>query len=112
YVTEGENNPQNIVIPTGEAYAGLTASEYRYTVTSVGEGPTGSKEANLELMFKTRLVPLFQFLLFFNDDLELVEGGHIVLEGPIHSNLDIYYAQQSANWIPDPLSYFKGPVSS
>jgi hypothetical protein len=63
-------------------------------------------------MFKTRLIPLFQFLLFFNDDLELVEGGRIVLSGPIHSNRDIYFAQQSANWIPDPLSYFKGPISS
>lgn len=112
YVVEGSNNPTNIVIPSGEAYAGLTASEYRYTVTSLGRRETTRKEAHLELMFKTRLVPLFQFLLFFEDDLEMVEGGHIVLDGPIHSNRDIYYAQQSAYWITDPLSYLKGPVTS
>lgn len=112
YVVEEPSNPKSIVIPTGEAYAGLTASEYRYTVTSVGQRSNNTKEALLELLFKTRLVPLFQFLLFFEDDLELVEGGHIDLAGPIHSNKDIYYAQQSANWIPDPLSYFKGPITS
>ncbi len=112
YVAEEENNPKNIIIPLGEAFAGLTASEYRYTVTSIGHRNTDAKEAYLELLFKTRLIPLFQFLLFFQDDLELVEGGHIVLDGPIHSNLDIYYAQQSAYWIPDPLTYIKGPVSS
>jgi hypothetical protein len=112
YVVESPGNPQSIVIPKGEAFAGLTASEYRYTVTSIGKREGKTKEAYLELMFKTRLIPLFQFLLFFNDDLELVEGGRIVLDGPIHTNRDIYYAQQSANWIADPLSYFKGPISS
>ncbi|MFN8391226.1 MAG: pilus assembly PilX N-terminal domain-containing protein [Bdellovibrionota bacterium] len=117
YVVEHPGNPTQIVIPPGEPFAGLTASEYRYTVTSLGRResqPVGdqAKEADLELMFKTRLVPLFQFLLFFDDDMELVEGGEIRLNGAIHSNKDIYFAQQAAYWIPDPYSYFKGPVSS
>ena len=113
FVTEGVGNPSAIVIPPGEPFAGLTASEYRYTVNSTGKNnQQNSKEANLELKFKTRLIPLFQFLLFFNDDLELVEGGNIVLGGAIHSNHDIYFAQQAAYWIPDPFSYFKGPVSA
>ncbi len=114
FVVENPSNPQPIVIPPGEPFAGLTASEYRYTVTSVAKKAADAvkKEADLELMFKTRLVPLFQFLLFFDDDLELVEGGSIKLDGAIHSNKDIYFAQQAAYWIPDPYSYFKGPVSS
>ncbi|RME58897.1 MAG: hypothetical protein D6780_05970, partial [Candidatus Dadabacteria bacterium] len=112
YVVEDESNPTQIVIPTGEAYAGLLASEYRFTVTSVGKNKKDETEAYLELIFKTRLIPLFQFLLFFDGDLELVEGGNIVLGGPIHSNKDIYYAQQAAWWIPDPYSYFGGPVTA
>ncbi len=112
YVVENPGNPSNIVIPHGEPFSGLTASEYRFTVTSVAENVAKNKEAKVELMFKTRLVPLFQFLVFFNDDLELVEGGHIELGGILHSNKDIYLAQQSAYWIPDALTYMKGPVSA
>ena len=112
YVSEDQNGPSTIIIPKGEPFAGLTATEYHYTVQSVGQNPQKNKEAMLELMFNTRLIPLFQFLLFFDGDMELVEGGEIKLSGPIHSNKDIYFAQQAAYWIPDPYSYFKGPVSS
>ncbi len=112
FVKEDATNPANIVIPLGEPFAGLTAAEYRFTVASVARNKKDDKEANLELVFKARLVPLFQFGIFFNDDLELVEGGTIYMGGPIHSNKDIYLAQQAAYWIPNPYSYFEGPMSA
>lgn len=112
YVNEDASNPHNIVIPLGEPYAGLTSSEYRYTVTSNAQSPDGGNEAILDLQFKTRLVPLFQFLVFFEDDLELFSGTRIAASGPIHSNHDIYHAMQNAWWIADPSIYWMGPITS
>lgn len=112
YVVEDPTNPKSIVIPPGEPYGGLSASEYRYTVTSVGQTDSNPKESNLQLVFKSRLIPIFQFLVFFDDDLELVSGTGLHGSGPIHSNGDIYHAMQAAWWISDPHTYWMGPITS
>lgn len=112
YVVQNPDNPFPILIQRGEPFANLTASEYRFTVTSEGRSADGRTEANLELMFKTRLIPLFQFLIFFDDDLELISGTGLHASGPIHSNHDIFHAMQAAWWISDPHSYWMGPISA
>ncbi|MCB0338855.1 MAG: hypothetical protein KDD53_04585, partial [Bdellovibrionales bacterium] len=40
FVVENPDNPLQRVIPPGESFAGLSAQEYRYTVTSVGRNQT------------------------------------------------------------------------
>lgn len=90
YVIEDPLNPVNTTIPPGELYQGLNAIEYRYSVTSVGKGITNDTEAILELHFKSRLVPLFQFVAFYDKDLEILPGPDMVLSGPIHTNGDLY----------------------
>lgn len=90
YVTEEPGNPIILTIPPGEQYQNLNAQEYRYTVRSVSENLRGDKEAILELRFKSRLVPLFQFVAFYNKDLEIAPGPTMNLSGPIHTNGDLY----------------------
>jgi Tfp pilus assembly protein PilX len=95
YVTEAPNNPILTVIPPGEPFAGLNTQEFRYTVRSVGRNNQLSNEAILDLTFKSRLVPLFQFAIFFQDDLEIFNGATMTVTGPVHTNGNFYLSPQS-----------------
>ncbi len=90
YVIEDPMNPVILTIPPGERYQYLNAQEYRYTASSVARNPRGTTEANLELQFKSRLVPLFQFAAFYDKDLEILPGPSMTLAGPVHTNGDLY----------------------
>jgi len=106
-VTEPPGNPILTTIPPGEQFAGLNAQEFRYAVTSVGRNNQGSNEAILELTFKSRLVPMFQFGVFFEEDLEMFNGATLNLSGPVHTNGDIYLGPQSGGF-----TELVGPVSA
>ena len=90
YVTEDPTNPIILTIPPGERYQNLNAQEYRYTVNSVARNVQDDVGAALELRFKSRLVPLFQFAAFYDKDLEILPGATMTLEGPVHTNGDLY----------------------
>ena len=90
YVEEEPGNPVILSIPAGERYQGLNAQEYQYSAISKGLGPEDQVEAILELKFKSRLVPLFQFAAFYNKDLEILPGPSMTLEGPVHTNGQLY----------------------
>ena len=91
FMVEDPGNPQNLTIPPGELYENLNASEYAYTVRSVAKDKNSKITAQLDLGFKSRLVPLFQFLAFYDKDLEIYSAPQLVTEGPIHANGDIYF---------------------
>ena len=42
-----------------------------------------------------RLIPAFQYMIFYNDDLEILPGPVMTLSGRIHSNKDIYVDSNS-----------------
>ena len=90
HITEDPSNPLILTIPVGERYQNLSAQEYRYTVTSKSLNSKGNVEAILELRFKSRLVPMFQFAAFYNKDLEILPGPTMTLAGPVHVNGDLY----------------------
>ena len=90
YIDEADGNPTAIVVPRGETFQNLNAQEYRYAVLSRADSPEGRPEALLEMSFKSRLIPMFQFAAFYNKDLEILPGPTMVLEGPVHTNGDLY----------------------
>lgn len=96
FVEEPANNPSNVTIPSGQNFAGLQAQEYRYDVTSVAYTPNNlPNEAPrptsvLQMSFKSRLVPLFQFAAFYENDLDFSNPAEMNLNGPIHSNNNLY----------------------
>lgn len=94
FVREEPNNPLRISIPPGEPFAGLTAQEFRYTVSAVGRNNQQSNEAILDLTFKSRVVPMFQFAIFFSEDLEFFNGAAMEVGGAVHTNGDMYLAPQ------------------
>jgi hypothetical protein len=87
--------PQVVTVPSGQAFAGLNAQEYRYTIYSVA---TSQQDGNLdarantvlEMTFKSRVIPLFQFAAFYNDDLEMNSTSQMNINGRIHTNGNLY----------------------
>jgi hypothetical protein len=87
--------PQVQKVPTGQVYAGLNAQEYRYTVYSMA---TSKQAVNLdarattilEMTFKNRNIPLFQFAAFYNGDLEMNSTSQMDINGRVHTNRNLY----------------------
>ncbi|THF68953.1 hypothetical protein E7T06_14390, partial [Deinococcus sp. Arct2-2] len=68
YVTKGTS--REIKIPAGELFENLSAQETNFTVSGQAIGPNNTPEAIASLTFHSRLVPLFQFAVFFDKDLK------------------------------------------
>ena len=77
-------------IPAGEAFAGLHSLPYRYTVISEAVNGAGDVEAQLGAEVAVHNIPIFQFLVFYAEDLEIHPGPQMNLSGRIHTNGDLY----------------------
>ncbi|MCX8078269.1 MAG: hypothetical protein N3D76_06400 [Geminocystis sp.] len=98
YVVPGSS--RTITVPAGQAFAGTTALEYTHSVYALAykEVDAGTKQlgnntkasAVLQMDVRTRLVPMFQFAAFYREDLEILPGPQMVLNGPVHTNGDLY----------------------
>lgn len=85
-------------IPPGELFGGLNAFENRYSAFSQALSPRDDAvEALLEMVFRSRVVPIFQFAAFYNKDLEIAPGANMTLNGRVHANGDLYL-NTSANF--------------
>ena len=88
-----QNLPSNIYprvnIPDGP-YAGLYASIIPYKMSSIASREATRTEVKLEREFNNYLVPLFQFGMFSNEDIEIHPGPLMTFNGRIHSNKNIY----------------------
>jgi hypothetical protein len=98
-------NPQNLTnypatrrIPAGEVFAGLNSLEYTYRIYASALKSAGSSSANvaaqtmLQMDFNSRVVPLFQFAAFYENDLEINPSPDMSLNGPVHTNASLYMA--------------------
>src|SRR6185295_5636122 len=90
YIGEDPTNPVIITIPPGERYQNLNAQEYRYTGFSQAKNLFDRTTAKLELRFKSRLVPLFQFAAFYNKDLEILPGPTMTLNGTVDARTSTF----------------------
>lgn len=76
-------------IPDGP-YSGLYASIVPYKMTSTATNYGTRSEVKLQREFNNYLVPLFQFGMFSNEDIEIHPGPLMTFNGRIHSNRNIY----------------------
>ena len=60
----------------------MFADEWRYTVSSTAVNRDGFPEAILDMRWKTRNVPIFQFFALYDRDLELYPGPAMKIHGP------------------------------
>ncbi len=98
YVTPDPANPYTTTIPAGEKFNGLTAYEYRYTTHAEARNTTTNQlESILELKFRSRNIPLYQFSYFMNKDYELSPATASTITGPMHMNYDMYINSGGTN---------------
>lgn len=72
-------------------YAGLSSFSTPYTVTSQASGTVADTgTVRLTQNLEDQLIPLFQFGVFYDGDLEIWPGANMTFNGRIHSNQDIY----------------------
>ncbi len=89
-LTDIPGNPTQAVLPAGHHFAGLSSTRYRYIANSRSELVPGETEVSIGSLFDVDYIPLFQFLAFYQGDLEILPGPTMNLHGPIHTNGRLY----------------------
>ncbi len=75
--------------------AGLVALAKSYTITSTAVTRGSEAKSVLTNTFEADLIPVFQFAVFYEKDLEIAPGPAMTLAGRVHTNSNLYL--QSGN---------------
>ena len=90
YVEVSTLSTNAIVVPRGEWFQNQFGTEYHYVVYSQALNANGASEASLEMHFKSRTLPVFQWAALYDKDLEILPTPGVVFNGPVHTNADLY----------------------
>jgi hypothetical protein len=77
------------------AYRGLYGLATQYEITSSAHRTGTSTEVTVDQVIEFDLVPLFQFAVFYQEDLDISPGSAMTIAGRVHTNGDLYL--QSGN---------------
>jgi hypothetical protein len=99
-LTDPGFNPQTVQIPLGQLFGGLNASQYVYVANSQASSGLGT-EANVGAEFDVGYIPIFQFIAFYANDLEIEPGADMVLNGRVHTNGNLYLNSDASLTIQD-----------
>jgi Tfp pilus assembly protein PilX len=72
------------------AYKGLYALAKSFTITANARDKGSQVATRIESKIKDALVPIFQFAVFYQQDLEILPGANMTLGGRAHSNSNFY----------------------
>lgn len=75
---------------TTGAYSGLYGLVKTFEITSVGHVDSEPQQVEVSLVVQDALVPVFQFAVFYEQDLEFHPGPDMTIGGRMHSNADMY----------------------
>lgn len=78
-----------VTIPSG-AFSGLIASVKPYLIDTTARQTATGAEVRLQRRINNYLVPIFQFGMFSNDDLEVHPGPQFTFNGRVHANGNLY----------------------
>jgi Tfp pilus assembly protein PilX len=86
-----KNTPISGTVPAGEEFEGLLYQGYQYDVFSTAYNKNALPAAILQMRFTSRLIPLFQFAIFYDKDLEFSNTATLTVGGRVHTNADLYF---------------------
>ncbi len=69
--------------------SGIQTIVVQYEITANATSTEGTLEA-IRTIYEITATPIFQFAVFYGDDLEMLPGPTMTLSGRIHSNADMY----------------------
>ncbi|MDQ6651940.1 MAG: pilus assembly PilX N-terminal domain-containing protein, partial [Acidobacteriota bacterium] len=78
-----------VTMPANSPFGGLIASVNPFILTSTATAPDGTQVA-LTRNMNNYLIPLFQFGMFSDEDIELHPGAPFTFNGRVHANGNIY----------------------
>lgn len=88
-------SPTSVTLTSGP-YASLNSISTPYTITVQASGiHTDSGTVRLTQILQDQQIPLFQFGVYYNDDLEIFPGPPMTFNGRVHSNADIHLGGQA-----------------
>jgi Tfp pilus assembly protein PilX len=85
-----DNGPATQDVLSTGTLTGLHALVKSFTITSVAVSQNDHGKMELSQTFQTALVPLFQFAVFYENDLEIAPGPAMTLAGRVHSNGNLW----------------------
>jgi len=93
------------VVMTGEMFQGLNARRDAWQLDTVATDRGNGVQVALRRKFLNNRIPVFQFGIFYDDDLEFHPGPRFDFGGRVHSNGSIFMAAQTG-------VYFSSKVSA
>jgi Tfp pilus assembly protein PilX len=78
-----------VTIPAGP-FVGLTASVTPYVLTTTANSIHGT-QVSLRRQMNNYLIPIFQFGMFSNEDMEIHPGPQFTFNGRVHANGNLYF---------------------
>ncbi len=83
-------SPSTVTLTSGP-YASLNSISTPYTITVQASGiNSDSGTVRLSQILQDQQIPLFQFGVYYNNDLEIFPGPTMTFNGRVHSNANIY----------------------
>ena len=89
YSTVDEGPATQDQLTTG-AYKGLYALVKNFTVTADASHAASGAKTRIVQEVQDALIPLFQFAVFYEEDLEISPAPNMTLGGRVHTNADMY----------------------
>jgi len=91
-VTYNANNdgPATQQVLSNGTLAGLHALVKSFSMTSTASNASYNATVQLSQTFEAALVPIFQFAVFYSNDLEIAPGPAMILAGRVHTNGDMW----------------------
>ena len=86
--------PQQTILESGD-YEGLLATQDEWQLTTTAEDKTNGVQVALRRRFYNNRIPIFQFGIFYDDDLEFHPGPRFDFGGRVHSNGNIFLMAQT-----------------
>jgi hypothetical protein len=75
---------------TQGAYAGLYGIVQDYDIWGYAKSDATGVQNSVRIRMERALIPLFQFAIFYNSDLEFHPGPAMTINGRVHSNSNLY----------------------
>ena len=85
-----DKGPATVRTLTTGTLSGLHALVKSFSINSTGISSVETAKVTLSQSFETALVPIFQFAVFYDNDLEINPGPDMNLTGRVHTNSDLY----------------------
>ncbi|UCC44769.1 MAG: hypothetical protein JSU65_02235, partial [Candidatus Zixiibacteriota bacterium] len=98
YVTR-DNGPATHEVISSGSLTGLHAVIKTFSINSVATSSIDNGRILMTLDFHNALVPIFQFAVFYDEDLEIAPGPPMTLAGRVHSNNDMWLQSGGGLWI-------------